>query len=124
MIASNSKIISPIQTCKILKTSSLSFRYKQVGKWFFDNPGFILFRRFFSMHLVKSCHLPPDRNYLFTLHPHGVSCFCVYIFLLRLIVYLVSYLSWSYDLLLSKAKIHPSFLRMTYTHSNFFKSRT
>lgn len=32
------------------------------------------FRDYFPIQLVKTCELPPNKNYLFGYHPHGIMC--------------------------------------------------
>ncbi|KAJ3296530.1 2-acylglycerol O-acyltransferase 1 [Rhizoclosmatium sp. JEL0117] len=42
------------------------------GTWFSAAPVWHHFRHYFQAHLVKTADLPSDRNYIFSIHPHGV----------------------------------------------------
>ncbi|KAJ3061078.1 2-acylglycerol O-acyltransferase 1, partial [Rhizoclosmatium hyalinum] len=42
------------------------------GTWFSAAPVWHHSRHYFQAHLVKTADLPSDRNYIFSIHPHGV----------------------------------------------------
>ncbi|KAJ3302389.1 diacylglycerol O-acyltransferase 1 [Blyttiomyces sp. JEL0837] len=45
-----------------------------LGKAFFHLPIWQHYRNYFQGHLVKTADLPPEKNYIFMCHPHGVYC--------------------------------------------------
>ena len=44
-----------------------------------DLPIWNYFAGYFPIKLVKTADLPPDRNYIFGCHPHGIFCFSHFI---------------------------------------------
>ena len=62
-----------------IRTYSLSIcllypRWQALRKWGFWKH----FADYFPMTLVKTCELPPEQNYLFGYHPHGVISMSVF----------------------------------------------
>ncbi|KAI9353534.1 diacylglycerol acyltransferase [Obelidium mucronatum] len=46
--------------------------YYGYGLWWSGLPIWKHFRHYFQAHLVKTADLPSDKNYIFSIHPHGV----------------------------------------------------
>ncbi|XP_042560476.1 diacylglycerol O-acyltransferase 2-like isoform X2 [Clupea harengus] len=52
--------------------------HKQAGRrwsWVRGWPVWTYLSGYFPIQLIKTHHLPPDKNYIFGYHPHGIFCF-------------------------------------------------